>query len=359
MTMRKARGFTLIELLVVIAIIGILAAMVFPVFARARESARKAVCLSNLKNICLAFQMYFADYDDNMPPYEHRQEVFDYFATVGDGLDEWGADAQVHANPFLAIPVILDEYVKNRDVWRCPSARMEGGAHTILPNHHPGGWLGYLSVNESLWAEEGSPLSGLWGCMPPGWGGEVTDSFVQLRFAVDWGDGDAANKAFVQNYGYAEGCREVFVGGLEDAGRTVLVADSGVIAAGLCWGTLAYPDMCQIGCAGFEAWDDECPWSYDCLASAELVIDPAGLKGKGRHLDGTNIGFYDGHVAWYRSQALRDMARKSLTEPGECPWGDGPFTDADELLGVPAYAPESMADGRYLTDLGFDCPGWP
>ena len=54
----RRRGFTLIELLVVIAIIGILAAMVFPVFARARESARKAVCLSNVKNIALAIQMY-------------------------------------------------------------------------------------------------------------------------------------------------------------------------------------------------------------------------------------------------------------------------------------------------------------
>ena len=54
MMRRRYRGFTLIELLVVIAIIGILAAMVFPVFARARESARKAVCLSNVKNIALA-----------------------------------------------------------------------------------------------------------------------------------------------------------------------------------------------------------------------------------------------------------------------------------------------------------------
>ncbi|MBN1460995.1 MAG: type II secretion system protein, partial [Armatimonadetes bacterium] len=61
---RRSKGFTLIELLVVIAIIGILAAMVFPVFARARESARKAVCLSNVKNIGLAIQMYLADNND-------------------------------------------------------------------------------------------------------------------------------------------------------------------------------------------------------------------------------------------------------------------------------------------------------
>src|SRR5437764_1418536 len=60
----KRRAFTLIELLVVIAIIAILAAILFPVFARAREAARKTSCLSNLKQLCLASQMYKSDYDE-------------------------------------------------------------------------------------------------------------------------------------------------------------------------------------------------------------------------------------------------------------------------------------------------------
>ena len=59
----RRKGFTLIELLVVIAIIAILAAMLFPVFARARESARKIQCLSNVKNIAMAFQIYLTDFD--------------------------------------------------------------------------------------------------------------------------------------------------------------------------------------------------------------------------------------------------------------------------------------------------------
>src|SRR5438552_6816904 len=66
---RRRRGFTLIELLVVIAIIAILAAILFPVFARAREQARKASCQSNLKQIVTGFLMYNQDYDETMPPW--------------------------------------------------------------------------------------------------------------------------------------------------------------------------------------------------------------------------------------------------------------------------------------------------
>ncbi|MGC4045883.1 MAG: prepilin-type N-terminal cleavage/methylation domain-containing protein [Armatimonas sp.] len=62
------KGFTLIELLVVIAIIAILAAILFPVFAQAREKARGASCLSNTKQINLAWQMYLQDYDETMVP---------------------------------------------------------------------------------------------------------------------------------------------------------------------------------------------------------------------------------------------------------------------------------------------------
>jgi prepilin-type N-terminal cleavage/methylation domain-containing protein/prepilin-type processing-associated H-X9-DG protein len=64
---RKKRAFTLIELLVVIAIIAILAAILFPVFARARENARKSACQSNLKQIGLAIMQYVQDYDEKYP----------------------------------------------------------------------------------------------------------------------------------------------------------------------------------------------------------------------------------------------------------------------------------------------------
>ena len=65
--MKRRPAFTLIELLVVIAIIAILAAILFPVFARARAQARKATCASNLKQLGLAFLMYSQDYDETFP----------------------------------------------------------------------------------------------------------------------------------------------------------------------------------------------------------------------------------------------------------------------------------------------------
>src|ERR1041385_2178603 len=68
--MRRLRGFTLIELLVVIAIIAILAAILFPVFAQARESARATSCLSNTKQIALGELMYAQDYDEIIIPWE-------------------------------------------------------------------------------------------------------------------------------------------------------------------------------------------------------------------------------------------------------------------------------------------------
>src|SRR3954467_2298116 len=66
--MKRRSGFTLIELLVVIAIIAILAAILFPVFAQAREQARMSTCLSNFKQIGLGMMMYAQDYDETYPP---------------------------------------------------------------------------------------------------------------------------------------------------------------------------------------------------------------------------------------------------------------------------------------------------
>jgi prepilin-type N-terminal cleavage/methylation domain-containing protein/prepilin-type processing-associated H-X9-DG protein len=89
----RRAAFTLIELLVVIAIIAILAAILFPVFARARENARRASCMSNLKQISLGWLMYAEDYDGRLPFY-----------------------------PSGGVMEFVFPYVKNTQVFRCPSS---------------------------------------------------------------------------------------------------------------------------------------------------------------------------------------------------------------------------------------------
>src|ERR1051326_2582962 len=109
---RRPRAFTLIELLVVIAIIAILAAILFPVFAQAREKARSAACASNLKQVALSLQMYQSDYDEVM---------FGSFALPApyNSVHPDGANLQRMLGGGLYY--FLTPYIKNEQIFRCPS----------------------------------------------------------------------------------------------------------------------------------------------------------------------------------------------------------------------------------------------
>lgn len=110
----KRKGFTLIELLVVIAIIALLAAILFPVFARARENARRATCQSNLKQIGLGILQYAQDYDERMPlPYYDENYDGD-----GDGSPDNNL-ANVHKNDSWRR--MIHPYIKSLQIFRCPS----------------------------------------------------------------------------------------------------------------------------------------------------------------------------------------------------------------------------------------------
>lgn len=100
----KSQGFTLIELLVVIAIIAILAALLFPVFANAREEERRAVCIHNEKQLGIAFEQYLDDYDGDYPFIHAAPEIHTWTPYY---LGSW--------------KYLLRNYVKNKAVYACPS----------------------------------------------------------------------------------------------------------------------------------------------------------------------------------------------------------------------------------------------
>src|SRR5438874_1863479 len=125
--LRRNRGaFTLIELLVVIAIIAILAAILFPVFAQARESARKTSCTSNLKQIATGMMMYIQDYDETFPAVTGQS----YPAVVGIPTD---AQTWVYND----ILVLMQPYVKNYNVFLCPDRQRHVGSNGDFCNPGP------------------------------------------------------------------------------------------------------------------------------------------------------------------------------------------------------------------------------
>ncbi len=167
---RSYVAFTLIELLVVIAVIAILAAILFPVFARAREKARQTSCLSNMRQLGVAFQMYTQDYDEALPnstdgtPGAGQRGAWNYYTVF---------PANINSNSYDVMQGGLYAYAKNKQIYICPSdsqGRQSGNSYAANSCVFQGSAIGFetgkpLSAFASpasfmLLAEEASPTDG-------------------------------------------------------------------------------------------------------------------------------------------------------------------------------------------------------
>jgi len=196
----RRRGFTLIELLVVIAIIAILAAILFPVFARAREAARQSSCNSNVRQLSTAILMYVQDYDELLP------------AANCDGLSS-GQDWNISCQP----------YMKNVGIFRCPSQTPTTGMQIVpgaanpcgggRPNL-PTGFTGhYMNYGFNLVRPLGS-LASI---------NQVSSQFMLMEAGTPWAwtmlneDGTAQLNTYVPGNGYSnrhnEGANVSFIDG--------------------------------------------------------------------------------------------------------------------------------------------------
>ena len=237
----KRSGFTLIELLVVIAIIAILAAILFPVFARAREKARQAACLSNVKQLALATMMYAQDYDETFPCWARWYPARNQ---AGDGFRNPALQTSPQSPPLAVYP-----YVKNLQVYVCPSG-----------NPAPRGGYGTYDA----------------GWMFPG--------PVSLGYA--W------SVVVCHAGGATSPPRPVRLAELKHPASTVLLGDAAHMWGGK--GTFCWANSC---CDGGGSW------SYiDAPLDGLFHGAPSGDEWS-RHNGGENLAFCDGHAKWSRSSA--------------------------------------------------------
>jgi prepilin-type N-terminal cleavage/methylation domain-containing protein/prepilin-type processing-associated H-X9-DG protein len=261
--MKTDKGFTLIELLVVIAIIAVLAAILFPVFAQARDKARQSACLSHAKQVGLAARMYNTDYDEMWVPYA--------YGVCGPGIQ---ASEQVQWGDCALIYWVhnLEPYIKNRQIYVCPSRD-----YTYL-------WYGLM---------DGEPT------------GDPTCSKCRL---ISWtwnaiGTNGQDDSAWCPNHGWPF-AQQV------DPSFTVTGKTGFTILPSSYWTASPVPDAVVEDPAG-TIWLDEgiwpdinCDWSTDygwlINTNKRKVGRYHGYHVRDRHSEGFNAVYGDGHAKWNR-----------------------------------------------------------
>jgi len=259
------RGFTLIELLVVIAIIAILAAILFPVFAQAREKARQATCLSNNKQIGLAVMMYAQDYDEGLPLGSFLLPGMTSAVTWQDLIEPYiKVGAGANANP--------NSPANRKDVafWVCPSIG-NNGFPVATGDPQPGPFA------SSFYSKGLSYINNAY-YMP-----------TMHRLAP--------------TYGWFPGKPSVLAA-FDAPAQVVLVTEG--------WGYIGNTsgDDWTTGCKGIE-------YGYPDLTSTGRIIGRADnyCAGRYRHSGGSVYAFADGHVKWFKAptQSWRQRSETNVS----------------------------------------------
>lgn len=292
----KKTGFTLIELLVVIAIIAILAAILFPVFARARENAKRTTCLSNLKQLGLATIQYTQDYDEYFEPVQNKQlpEPDGLRATQPDAKSWYSESSYYYDNGVYPAPVwywadMLFPYTKTHQADACP--------HSAALRHLPNAGLGDYYFDK-VWVNYGAAPSVI-----AADGGTVKLSQLQKASSVFLYMDAQNGYLYNRSAGYGD------YGGGDDYHNV-----SGIAGA---WGCVAKPDGTGTdNCGNGKNYNDYNPLYWKMLTT-DIV--------NGRHFGGTNVCYTDGHVKW---MSAKEMIRRSDPSLASTQWDIG-FTGAE------------------------------
>ena len=192
---QKLGGFTLIELLIVIAIVAILAALLFPVFAKVRARARQTACLSNLHQLSLSAALYVQDSDDYYPymgdPSDLNTDTWEFWQRGR----YWPQIQDMQANG-RTLPAVMGAYVKDPQLWHCPADTgfdMGGSFENLPMDAHPTCFdaYGVSYVYTTLLALDSQTVSGVraWSRLPPHSEHEPADIVLFHDHAGKWHGG--------------------------------------------------------------------------------------------------------------------------------------------------------------------------
>jgi len=261
----QKKAFTLIELLVVIAIISILASILFPVFARARENARRASCMSNLKQMGLGIMMYTQDYDEKFPP---GQITFDTAAEAYNppegGPYSWTGSVWYWQEIIYPYVKTTAKRISTGTLYRCPSAPTT--APLFRANY---GANYYLMPALSSTSQNSFSLAGL-----------RSASEVYMVF---------------------------------DSGGDTLRPYQVLAPANINW---YLPGTC-----GLTTPSSTPPSSNYNDTAGTGIVDYRADCDNGRHFGGVNVAFADGHVKWLKPAVMIDEANKAQNHDPDSAWG--------------------------------------